>query len=90
MLTDAECRNAVCPPEKKRQRLACSGGLYLEISPGGSKRWFWKYRKISNHLKAQTISDSEVMRVTKLVNGGTHGLQNRIDMTKKIFEALNG
>ncbi len=45
MLTDAECRNATCPPEKKRARLACSGGLYLEISPAGSKRWFWKYRK---------------------------------------------
>ena len=45
MLTDAECKNAKCPPEKKRARLACSGGLYLEISPAGSKRWFWKYRK---------------------------------------------
>lgn len=45
MLTDAECKNATCPPEKKRARLACSGGLYLEISPAGSKRWFWKYRK---------------------------------------------
>ena len=45
MLTDAECKNATCPQEKKRARLACSGGLYLEISPAGSKRWFWKYRK---------------------------------------------
>jgi len=45
MLTDAECKNATCPPEKKRARLACSGGLYLEVSPAGSKRWFWKYRK---------------------------------------------
>ena len=45
MLTNAECKNATCPPEKKRKRLACSGGLYLEISPAGSKRWFWKYRK---------------------------------------------
>lgn len=45
MLTDAECKNATCPPEKSRTRLACSGGLYLEISPTGSKRWFWKYRK---------------------------------------------
>lgn len=45
MLTDAECKNATCPSEKKRARLACSGGLYLEISPAGSKRWFWKYRK---------------------------------------------
>jgi integrase len=45
MLTDAECKNATCPPEKTRERLACSGGLYLEVSPKGSKRWFWKYRK---------------------------------------------
>jgi integrase len=45
MLTDAECKNANCPPDKARARLACSGGLYLEISPAGSKRWFYKYRK---------------------------------------------
>lgn len=44
MLTDAQCRNATCPPEKKRERLSDSGGLYLEVSPSGSKRWFWKYR----------------------------------------------
>ena len=45
MLTDAECKNATCPVDKKRVRLACSGGLYLEVAPNGSKRWFWKYRK---------------------------------------------
>lgn len=42
MLTDAQCRNAICPPDKKRARLTDAGGLYLEISPAGSKRWFWK------------------------------------------------
>ena len=45
MLTDSACRNASCPPDKNRVRLADSGGLYLEVSPNGSKRWFWKYRK---------------------------------------------
>ena len=25
-------------------RLANSGGLDLEVSPNGSRRWFWKYR----------------------------------------------
>lgn len=45
MLTDTACKKTTCPPEKKRERLADSGGLYLEISPSGSKRWFWKYRK---------------------------------------------
>jgi integrase len=44
MLTDAECRSAVCPPDKKQARFADSGGLYLQVSPAGSKRWFWKYR----------------------------------------------
>lgn len=43
MLTDIACRAATCPPEKRRARLADSGGLYLEVSGAGSKRWFWKY-----------------------------------------------
>lgn len=43
MLTDITCRAASCPPDKKRARFADSGGLYLEVSPSGSKRWFWKY-----------------------------------------------
>lgn len=42
MLTDADCRNVVCPPDKKRSRFTDAGGLYLEVSPAGSKRWFWK------------------------------------------------
>ena len=45
MLTDPDCKNAACSPGAKRERLADSGGLYLEVSPAGSKRWFWKYRK---------------------------------------------
>ena len=43
MLTDADCRNAKCPPELKRRRLTDGGGLYLEVSPSGSRRWFWKF-----------------------------------------------
>lgn len=44
MLTDAECRNACCPPDKKHARFADSGGLYLQVDLNGSRRWFWKYR----------------------------------------------
>lgn len=44
MLTDTACKNAACPEDKQRLRLADSGGLYLEISRNGSKRWFAKYR----------------------------------------------
>ena len=42
MLTDAQCRNASCPPDKARARFTDASGLYLEVSPAGSKRWFWK------------------------------------------------
>ena len=44
MLTDAECRNAICPPGRKQARFSDAGGLYLQVSPNASKRWFWKYR----------------------------------------------
>lgn len=43
-LTDAECRSAICPPDRKQARYADSGGLYLEVSATGSRRWFWKFR----------------------------------------------
>ena len=42
MLTDAQCKNAKCPEGKKRHRLTDANGLYLEVSPAGSRRWFWK------------------------------------------------
>jgi len=44
MLTDTACRNASCPADKPRARFADANGLYLEVAPNGSKRWFWKYR----------------------------------------------
>ena len=44
MLTDIACKSAVCPPGKARARLTDTGGLYLETSPTGFKRWFWKFR----------------------------------------------
>lgn len=48
MLTDIQCRTAVCPEGKQRLRLTDSEGLYLEVAPTkpdrpGSKRWFWKF-----------------------------------------------
>lgn len=43
MLTDADCRNAKCPEGKARHRLSDGNGLYLEVSPAGSRRWFWKF-----------------------------------------------
>lgn len=43
-LTDVVCRNSACSADKVRARLTDSGGLYLEVTPNGSRRWFWKCR----------------------------------------------
>jgi hypothetical protein len=42
MLTDKQCKNAICPPGKKLARITNAHGLYMEVSPGGSRRWSWK------------------------------------------------
>ena len=44
MITDKQCRNALCTEGKVRVLLADASGLYLEVASSGSKRWFWKYR----------------------------------------------
>jgi integrase len=67
MLTDAECRNATCPPGKPRMRFADAGGLYLEVSPAGSRRWFWKYRKDGKEGRMSLGSHPEVsLRAARL------------------------
>ncbi len=67
MLTDAECRNATCPAGKPRIRFADSGGLYLEVSPAGSRRWFWKYRKDGKEGRMALGSHPEVsLRAARL------------------------
>lgn len=42
-LTDIACKKASCPEDRPRVRLTDGGGLYLEVAPNRSKRWFWKY-----------------------------------------------
>ncbi|MFM2058424.1 MAG: hypothetical protein RLY71_2809 [Pseudomonadota bacterium] len=42
-LTEDLCRNATCPPDRRCVRLTDAGGLFLEVTPNGSKRWFWRY-----------------------------------------------
>ena len=42
MLTNADCKNFTCPDGKPHARITDAAGLYLEVSPAGSKRWFCK------------------------------------------------
>ena len=43
-LTDTECRNAKCPPDRARLRMTDGFGLYLEVFPAGGRYWRLKYR----------------------------------------------
>lgn len=42
-ITELQCKAATCPEGKARVRVTDGAGLYLEVAPAGSKRWFWKY-----------------------------------------------
>ncbi len=60
MLTDTACRAAKCPEGKTRHRLADAGGLYLELTPAGSRRWFVKYRHAGKERRLALGSYPEV------------------------------
>lgn len=42
MLTEMACRKAAA--QEKTYKLTDSGGLFLHVSPAGTKSWRWKYR----------------------------------------------
>jgi len=44
MLTQVKCTQSSCPDGKKLIRLWDGQGLYLEVSAGGSKRWFYRFK----------------------------------------------
>jgi integrase len=86
MLTDADCRNATCPPELKRRRLTDAAGLYLEVSPAGSKRWFWKFYPEGKESRLALGSYPDVSlkkaradrdEARKTRQGGTNPVQQR-------------
>lgn len=54
MLTDMECRKAVCPEGKKFLRMSDAGSMYLQVDANGSKRWFYKYIDLLKPLNALT------------------------------------
>ncbi len=52
-----------------------------------SAAWFWDSRKI-NEVADKGVTEIEVAKVTKIVNGGTHGLTDRIEKFKKFYSLL--
>lgn len=86
MLTEIACKAATCPADKTRTRFTDAGGLYLEVSPNGSKRWFWKYRfngkekRLSlGNYPAVKLKDVRIDRddARKLLSQGTDPTQQR-------------
>jgi putative chitinase len=45
--------------------------------------WFWETNKLSVLAKKE-----DTVGVTKKINGGTHGMENRIDRYKKAKKVL--
>lgn len=54
-----------------------------------SAGWFWSSRRIGDVI-GQSVTDSQIKRVTKLVNGGQNGLIHRAQMTHHYFNILTG
>jgi integrase len=86
MLTEVQCRDASCPAGLNRRRLTDGAGLYLEVSPAGSKRWFWKFYPDGKEsrlalgsypdvtLKAARAARDEARKTRQ---GGTNPVQQR-------------
>ena len=53
-----------------------------------SAAWFWHTNKINN-LADGGVDIDDITKVTKRVNGGTHGLQERINFTKRFYAQLS-
>jgi integrase len=86
MLTDLDCRTATCPTDSKRRRITDAGGLYLEVSPSGAKRWFWKFygggkesRLALGAYPAVSLKAARMERdkARQTHQGGTHPAQQR-------------
>ena len=75
-LTDPACKNASCPTNKPRARFSDSGGLYLEVAPNGSKRWFWKYKFVGKEKRLALGSYPETrLKVVRMARDDARKLQ---------------
>jgi integrase len=74
---DAKFRNASCPPDKARARVADSGGLYLEVT-ASSKRWFAKYRYLGKEKRIALGNYPEVsLKAARLARDAARALREQ-------------
>lgn len=96
-ISDALLRAA--KPTDKLYKIAVGGSLYLEVTPGGSKLWRWKYRidgKENRYAMGSypelSLKDAreKVESARKLVKQGLHpAQQKRLDRIKFVHEQTN-
>lgn len=67
--------------------ILASPDLVASKYPLLSAAWFWNGRAL-NALADKGATDAEVTAITKKVNGGTHGLDDRIAKFKKFYEVM--
>jgi integrase len=79
MLTDKEIQNA--KPKEKPYRLADGNGLYLEVTPIGSKLWRWKFRfeAKEKRLAIGVYPNVRAPEARKLMAGARIKLKSGID-----------
>jgi putative chitinase len=61
--------------------------LVADKYPLLSAAWFWDNNKL-NTLADKGSTDADVTAITKRVNGGTHGLEDRLSKFKKYYSLL--
>jgi len=64
-----------------------SPDLVSDKYPLMSAGWFW-YENNINVLADKGITDTDITSVTRKVNGGTNGLEDRIKKTKQLYQEL--
>lgn len=97
MLTDSKCKNA--KQKDKAYKLFDGGGLYLEVSPKGSKLWRMKYRFSGKEKKLAigiypiiTLSEARNARASakkSIANGVDPSAKKQEQKRQQILEAEN-
>jgi hypothetical protein len=96
-LTDTSCRNA--KPKEKAYKLFDGGGLYLEISPKGSKYWRFKYRHMNKEnrlafgvypdVSLKEARDKREKAKKQIADGFNPSLKKKQDKRQKEAETQN-
>jgi putative chitinase len=73
--------------ESVEEDLLKNPDLVADKYPLLSAAWFWDSNKL-NALADKGSTDADVTAITKRVNGGTHGLEDRLSKFKKYYSLL--